>query len=77
MRKVALFEFVVNRDSDQYNCTDDLYDAKMVLFLISVLLLRRPAKFPSKSKSRHRRALEMWGQVGRAGFGEHPDDEVN
>ena len=70
-------EAVVNRDPDQYRCTDDLYDAKMILYLISVLLLRRPAKFPSKSKSRHRRALEQWGQVGRAGLGEHPDDEVN
>ena len=70
-------EAILNRDPDQYRCTDDLYDAKMILYLINVLLLRRPAKFPSKSKDRKRRALEMWSQVGRAGLGEHPDDEVN
>lgn len=67
----------VNRDPDQYNCTDDQYDRRMVQYLISVLLLRRPAKFPARSKTRSRAALEQWSQVGRAGFGEHPDDDVN
>jgi hypothetical protein len=67
----------VNRDPDQYGGTDDEYDRRMIAYLIDVLLLRRPGKFPSKSKSKSRRAIEMWGQVGRAGLGEHPDDEVN
>ena len=70
-------EAVVNRDPDQYGSIDDLFDAQMIAYLISVLLLRRPAKFPSRSKSRHKRALEQWSLVGRAGLGEHPDDEVN
>ena len=70
-------EAILNRDPDQYRCTDDLYDAKMIQYLIDVLLLRRRAKFPSKSKDKKRRALEQWSQVGRAGLGEHPDDEVN
>ena len=70
-------EAVVNRDPDQYGSTDDAYDAQMISYLIDVLLLRRPGRFPSKSKSRQRRALEMWSRVGRAALGEHPDDEVN
>jgi len=70
-------EAVVNRDPDQYGSTDDLFDAQMIAYLISVLLLRRPAKFPTRSKDKRRSALEKWSQVGRAGFGEHPDDEVN
>ena len=65
---------VVNRDSEQYGNTDDLYDAKMIHYLISVLLLRRPAKFPSKSRSKTRAAIEKWSLVGRAGLGQHPDD---
>jgi len=67
----------VNRDPDQYGGTDDEYDRRMIAYLIDVLLLRRPGKFPSRSKSRRSRVLEMWSQVGRAGLGEHPDDEVN
>lgn len=70
-------EAVVNRDPDQYGGTDDEYDRRMIAYLIDVLLLRRPAKFPSKAKDSKRRALEQWSQVGRAGLGEHPDDEVN
>ena len=68
---------VINRDPDQYGGTDDTYDAQMIQYLISVLLLRRPGKFPTKSKSMRRAALERWSQVGRASLGQHPDDEVN
>ena len=36
----------VNRDPEQYNQSDDAYDAKLLAFLIDSLLLQRPAKFP-------------------------------
>jgi hypothetical protein len=68
-------EATVNREPEQYRNTDDGYDASMVPYLIDVLLLRRPSKFPARSASRTRAALEQWSQVGRAGFGEHPGDE--
>ena len=70
-------EAVVNRDAEQYGSTDDERDAKMVEYLINVLLLRRPAKFPSMWTSKSKAALEQWSVVGRAGLGEHPDDDVN
>jgi hypothetical protein len=66
---------IANRDPEQYKNTDDVYDARMIVYLIRVLLLRQRAKYPSKSKSRTRAALEQWSQVGRAGLGVHPDDE--
>jgi hypothetical protein len=66
---------IVNRDPDQYSNTDDDYDAKLIHYLINVLLLRRPSKFPARSSSRHKAALEQWSQVGRAGHGEYPDGE--
>ena len=76
-RGAVAVEAVVNRDPEQYGCTDDERDAKMVAYLIAVLLLRIPAKFPSMWEDPTKAALEQWSVVGRAGFGEHPDDEVN
>jgi hypothetical protein len=68
-------EAIVNRDPEQYKNTDDEYDARMIVYLIKVLLLRQHAEFPSRSKSRGLASLEQWSQVGRAGLGVHPDDE--
>ena len=65
----------LNRDPEQYKNTDDQYDADMIPYLVNVLLLKRPAPFPSKSSSGIRAALEQWSQVGRAGLGEHPRGE--
>ncbi|NCS49383.1 MAG: hypothetical protein GPJ29_15900 [Microcystis aeruginosa BK11-02] len=39
----------VNRDPNQYNENDIEYDRKMAAFLIDVILLNLPAKFPKKS----------------------------
>ncbi len=69
------FEADLNRDSKQYNNTDDQYDAEMIPHLIDAVLLRRPSPFPSRSQSDTKRALEQWSQVGRAGLGEHPGGE--
>jgi hypothetical protein len=69
------FEADLNRDSKQYNNTDDQYDAEMIPHLIDAVLLRRPSPFPSRSQSDTKRVLEQWSQVGRAGLGEHPGGE--
>ena len=65
----------VNRDPKQYRLEDIAHDAEMIPFLIKVLLLKRPAPFPSRSSSNTKRAVEQWSQVGRAGLGEHPGGE--
>jgi len=65
----------LNRDPEQYNNADDHYDHEMIAYLIDTVLLRRPARFPSKFSSDSKRALEQWSQVGRAGHGEHPGGE--
>ena len=66
---------VVNRDPDQYSNVDGDYDAQLIHYLISLLLLRRPGRFPAKASTRQRAALEKWSQVGRAGLGQHPGEE--
>ena len=71
----AAVSATINRDPDQYTNTDDEYDAKMIAYLIDVVLLRRPSRFPSRSQSNTKRALEQFSQVGRAGLGQHPGDE--
>ena len=65
---------VINRDPHQYSATDDDYDAQMISYLIDVLLLRRPAKFPATQDSPENQALEMWSVVGRASLGEYPEN---
>jgi len=64
----------INRDPDQYNCTDDAYDAEMISYLIEVLLLHRPATFPAIQDSPGNQALEQWSLVGRASVGEFPEN---
>jgi len=45
----------------------------MISYLIDVLLLRRPALFPTTQDSPGNRAFEQWSVVGRASIGEHPE----
>lgn len=63
----------VNRDYEQYQNTNDGYDAEMVSFLIDALLLRRPASHPGDDGS-DASVLEQWASVGRATLGRHPGD---
>lgn len=65
----------VNREPEQYGETSDKKDAKMISYLVDVLLLRHPAEFPSDEASDENRALKNWSQIGRAMLGEDPDDE--
>jgi len=70
-----MFEADVNRDPEQYRETNDERDAEMISFLVDVLLLHQESIFPSDEPSSEKQALMNWSQVGRAMFGQHPDDE--
>ncbi len=70
-----MIEADVNRDPEQYKETSDERDAKMISYLVDVLLLHREAVFPSNEPSSEKRALMNWSQVGRAMLGQHPNDE--
>lgn len=65
----------VNRDPEQYGETDDARDAKMISFLIDLLLLRQRGDYPSKKSDPEMEALEQWSSVGRAMLGQHPKPE--
>jgi 8-oxo-dGTP diphosphatase len=65
---------LVSRDPDQYRETDDARDIEMINFLIDLLLLHRPAGFPTSQDARSDQVLEQWSVVGRAGLGQHPND---
>ena len=67
-------EFVVNRDPDQYEETSDLQDAKMIQYLIDLLLLRKQSAYPGKEQTPEMNAIEKWSQVGRASLEKYPTD---
>lgn len=71
----VMIEADVNRDPKQYKETSDERDAEMISYLIDVLLLRQYAVFPSNDPSLDRRVIMEWGLVGRAMFGQHPNDK--
>jgi hypothetical protein len=68
-RKIA--EAWANRDPEQYKETDDAYDARLLSWLIDVLLLKRPALWPDSGLGDE--ALRQWSLVGRAML-EHDTD---
>lgn len=70
-----MVEAIVNRDPDQYKETDDKRDAKMISFLIGVLLLHKSVEFPSDEANAHIRAAKLWAEIGRAMMGQHPGFE--
>lgn len=70
-----MIEADLNRDPAQYRETSDSRDAKMINYLIDVLLLEKPADFPSEGPDSDMQALKQWSQVGRAMFGQHPKKE--
>ena len=67
----------VNRNPDEYRCTDDDHDAQLIPYLINLLLLRRPAEFPATLPTPGEAALEQWSLVGQAGLGIHPGDAAS
>jgi hypothetical protein len=70
-----MIEVDVNRDPEQYRETSDERDARMISYLIDVLLLQQESAFPSDEPSSEKQALMNWSQVGRAMLGENPKDE--
>jgi len=65
----------VNRDPDQYGGVSDEQDARLISYLVDLLLLRQTPVFPSNGAESGRSALEKWSFVGRAALGEHPNDD--
>jgi hypothetical protein len=63
----------INRDPDEYAQTNDEFDARLISYLIDVLLLRHETKFPTEEGSAPPDPLAMWSLVGRATLDEHPE----
>ena len=73
--KSTMFEAYVNRDPDQYSATNDVRDAKMISFLIDILLLKRDSVFPDDELSPEISAVKLWSKIGRAALGRHPGNQ--
>jgi hypothetical protein len=56
----------VSRQKDQYSEVDDDYDARLLSWLIDVLLLKRPAPYPDSGRQDGLEPLRQWSGVGRA-----------
>lgn len=67
-----MVEADVNRNPDQYKETRDETDAKMIAFLIDLLLLHQNAVFPCDDPPSNELVLANWGLVGRAMLAQHP-----
>lgn len=67
-----MIEADLNRDPEQYGQKSDNRDAKMISYLIDMLLLQKHAAFPSKKPDSEWKALMPWSLVGRAILGQHP-----
>jgi hypothetical protein len=64
-----------NRDREQCSATDDEVDAKLLPYLIETLLLKKHADYPPKEGlSPEQQAISKWSLVGRAMFGQYPDE---
>jgi hypothetical protein len=62
----TMVEADVNREPEQYRGTSDELDARMITYLIEVLLLQRESEFPGDGHDSGVSALKNWSQVGRA-----------
>jgi hypothetical protein len=63
----------VNRDPEQYKVTSNRKDKELISYLVSVVLLRRKADFPTDPESPEEKVIQQWSNVGRTGLGEFPD----
>lgn len=63
-----LGSFYVNRIPSNYGAAEATHDRAMLEYLINVLLLRKPADFPSESRGDSANALEQWSAVGINGI---------
>jgi len=69
-----MVEAGVNRNPEQYKETSDAQDAKMISYLVDVLLLQRDSAFPSSGLSAEERVLMRWSQIGKGMMGQIPDN---
>jgi len=65
----------VNRDPTQYRGVSDDQDARLILYLLDLLLLHQRVALPNGEAKPEDNALETWSLVGRAMLGEHPKDD--
>lgn len=65
----------VNRNPEQYRGTDDEQDARLLEYVIDVVLLRRLVEFPADPDMPGPEVVQAWAVVGRAALGEHPGQE--
>ena len=65
----------VNRDPTQYSGVSDEQDARLISYLVDLLLLHQRVKFPNVEARPEDNALETWSLVGRAMLGEHPESD--
>lgn len=62
-------KITVNRYKEQYSETNDIWDCKLVIYLINVLLLKKPVPFPEyENTDPEMNALRQWSETGRAMF---------
>jgi hypothetical protein len=66
----------VNRETSQYQQTDDEFDRRMVSYLVDVLLLRKPARYPSNDNSEEQ-AIKIWTSVGKAIFAVETEESTD
>lgn len=69
----VLAEAWVNRDPDQYESTDDDFDAALLLFLIDRLLLGYDPPLPTgRDAPDEHRAVRLWSLLGRGRARDEP-----
>lgn len=65
--QLYLGQVQVNRDPEQYCETDDSYDSKLLLYLISAVLLGEYAPFPTQgTPAAEDVSLQAWSAAGKA-----------
>lgn len=72
----ALVEAWASRDPEQYQASDDAHDARLLLYLIDVLLLGKYAPFPAATETDEpTAALQSWSIAGQASLGVVPSQQ--
>jgi len=70
-----MIEAEVNGDREEYNKSDFSDEPAKISYLIDVLLLRIPSKYPTAISDEVEQFLNNWVQVGRAMFVDSPESE--
>ncbi len=70
-----MVEAYVNGDREEYNKSDFSDEPARISYLIDVLLLRIPSKYPTTITDEVEQFLNNWVQVGRAMFGDSSRSE--